>query len=527
MEVTVNVMNRLYWIWLAETFGTGFDCRAIIEEYGEPRVFFDEGEAVIDEMRRRGLIRLTNDKAERVKECFCDEALDDAKRIMEKAYRLDLKLLTLTDSAYPQKLRQIAGAPTLLYLKGEIPKIKAGPMIGVVGSRRCSYYSIKRTTKLCEDLSLGGATVVSGLAEGIDTAAAKAAIKVNRPTVAVVGCGLDRVYPASNRDLFEKIAQSGAIISEYSPGTPPKAMNFPQRNRIISGMSSGVVVVEAGGKSGALITAKDAERQRREVFVLDCFEDEHSEGDFQGCRVLAARGAIKVSGAEEIFEYYSKQDSREAGFSEETWDDRYLAWNGEDEPGDIDETEWLNRKGKTETPDNEHQKESSFDTALPIGVKVMLPEDWPEAPQYAADPRKGKFSKFLKKMKVERGIYGGTVITFDSAAKEKEEVTAKEPPKREVIPPQKLEKAENVNTKAAEGHIKAEKAEEVPFFGDDTEELSGLAKSVLKEISDVPIGMDELSGRLNVRVDKLAAALAELEINGYVVSLPGARYLLP
>ncbi|MBQ9938346.1 MAG: DNA-processing protein DprA [Oscillospiraceae bacterium] len=527
--------NWLYWVWLAEAFGPGFDCRAIIEEYGEPREFFDEGEAVIDEMRRRGLIRLSNEKAERIKDSFSDAALDDAKRILEKAYRLDLGLLTLTDSLYPQKLRNITGAPTLLYIKGVLPKAKEVPMIGVVGSRKCSHHSVNATLKLCKELSLGGATVVSGLAEGIDTAAAKAALSVNRPTVAVVGCGLDRVYPASNKELFSQIVSCGAVVSEYAPGTPPKAMNFPQRNRIISGMSSGIVVVEAGGKSGALITAKDAERQRRDVFVLDMIDDDKSIGDFQGCRVLAARGAVKVSGAKEILEYYSKKEDNAPEQGDEIWDDRYLAWDGDNEPQDFDEPEWVREKEKLRDSSysGSYDYKGDWNATPPIGVRVMLPESgWPEAPQYAADPRTKKFSRFLKKIKTQRGINGGTVITFEEFNDEmlEQEVAAQEKKRSEMPLIRRIdrvpEKTEEPPAKTEKVIPKEEKAEN-DFFDVEMDELSDVARKVLKEMSDVPIGMDELSVKLDVRVDKLAAALSELEINGYVVSLPGARYLLP
>ncbi|MBE6883759.1 MAG: DNA-protecting protein DprA [Ruminococcaceae bacterium] len=521
------VRDWLYWIWFAEAFGPGVDCRAVIEEYGEPRAFYNEGENVIDELRRRGRIKISTARADRIRDSFNEDSLDDAKRILDKVYRLGLKMTVPVDGTYPKGLRRISAMPILLYIKGELTEQQNDLMIGVVGSRKCSAYSLQRTKKLCRELAGGGAIVVSGLAEGIDTAAAQAALQADKKTIAVVGCGLDRVYPACNRGLFEKVAQNGAVISEYAPGTPPRAMNFPQRNRIISGMSSGVVVVEAGSKSGALITAKDAEKQNRDVFVLDCFEDSNSEGDFQGCRLLALRGANKIAGASDIFEYYGQKAGEAPDDESFLWEDRYLAGEQDCELYDFDEPEWLAKRyhasdinrgqGDSETGDGWHH---------PKGVRIVLPErGWPEPPICAADPKTKKFNSFLKSMSSERGIYGGTVITFDRY--NEDEVTDKKSlAMRKAEKISEPAKRKNTNIMQRESHIKAERTKEEAFFDPDLQELSELARTILKELSDIPIGLEELSGMLDVRVDKLAAALAELEISGFVKSIPGARYML-
>lgn len=175
-------------------------------------------------------------------------------------------LVTLLDKDYPPFLKEIPDPPPYLYLKGTLPA--SNKVVAVVGSRRASDYGLSVTTKLSRELAEQGVTIVSGLAMGIDAAAHRGALQVSGATVGVLGCGIDQVYPAENRQLFRDMEAKGAIVSEFAPGTPPDAPNFPRRNRIISGMSRGVLVVEAVEKSGSLITAKFALEQGREVFAV-------------------------------------------------------------------------------------------------------------------------------------------------------------------------------------------------------------------------------------------------------------------
>lgn len=176
------------------------------------------------------------------------------------------RLVTFLDDAYPPLLKEIPDPPPYLYLKGELPASKN--TIAVVGSRRASDYGISITTRLSRELAEQGVTVVSGLALGVDSAAHRAALQANGSTIGVLGCGIDLVYPSANRQLFREMEQGGAILSEFPIGTPPDAPNFPRRNRIISGLSRGVLVVEAAEKSGSLITAGFALEQGREVFAV-------------------------------------------------------------------------------------------------------------------------------------------------------------------------------------------------------------------------------------------------------------------
>lgn len=199
-------------------------------------------------------------------ESFHNEAVKDkCKRIIDRCHKNQIKILTLDDDEYPEMLKYIYDPPLVLYVRGSIPKLNT---IAVVGSRKASGYGIETAVKLSSDLVLSGFVVVSGMARGIDTAAHCGALKENGFTMAILGCGVDIPYPPENHSLMERIVESGAVISEYPPGTSPAPYHFPSRNRIISGMSLGTLVVEAGMKSGSLITVKYALEQGREVFAV-------------------------------------------------------------------------------------------------------------------------------------------------------------------------------------------------------------------------------------------------------------------
>lgn len=188
--------------------------------------------------------------------------IDTADRLR----RLGVRIIPLCDETrYPSLLRRIHDPPALLYLRGTLPP---GDALAVVGARRASAAGQRLTLELCRELASRGIAVVSGLARGIDTAAHQGALAGGGPTVGVLGCGIDRIYPPENSDLFHRVAAEGAVISEYPPDTPPLPGHFPGRNRIISGLSRGVLVVEAAMGSGSLITVDFALEQGREVFAV-------------------------------------------------------------------------------------------------------------------------------------------------------------------------------------------------------------------------------------------------------------------
>lgn len=186
---------------------------------------------------------------------------------MEKIHRLNVKVLTCNDTNYPSRLKEIYDYPPVLYIRGEmIPDDEW--CIAVVGTRRATIYGKQITEEIVTDLTRNKITIVSGLARGVDTIAHRSALNTGGRTLAVFACGLDMVYPAENERLAREIMERGALISEYPLGTRPRAENFPLRNRILSGLSLGVLVTEAGEDSGAMITARRALEQNREVFAI-------------------------------------------------------------------------------------------------------------------------------------------------------------------------------------------------------------------------------------------------------------------
>jgi DNA processing protein len=186
---------------------------------------------------------------------------------MEQIVAQGIQVLTWDDEGYPSRLKEIDQPPPILYLRGELTAEDSWA-VAVVGTRRVTAYGRQVTEELASYLAQNGVTVVSGLARGVDAIAHQAALKAGGRTLAVMGNGVDRIYPPEHRALAEQILASGALLSDYAPGTPPESANFPPRNRLISGLSLAVVVVEAGETSGALITAQFAVDQGREVFAV-------------------------------------------------------------------------------------------------------------------------------------------------------------------------------------------------------------------------------------------------------------------
>ena len=208
-------------------------------------------------------------------------------------------LLTLGDPDYPAELLQIEDPPPLLHVEGELAALRQPLRLAIVGSRNPTSQGADNAREFARALAQAGACIVSGLALGIDGAAHEGALDAGGCTLAVVGTGLDQVYPARHRALAQRIAADGALISEYLLGTPPLAANFPRRNRIISGLSQGVLVVEAALQSGSLITAREAAEQGREVFALPgSIHSPHS----RGCHALIRQGAKLVESARDILE---------------------------------------------------------------------------------------------------------------------------------------------------------------------------------------------------------------------------------
>lgn len=218
---------------------------------------------------------------------------------MDKLQRLEVQLLTIYDADYPSRLKEIFQPPPLLYVRGELTP-QDDSSVGVVGTRSPSVYGKELTSRIVPELVRSGVTIVSGLARGIDSVAHHAALDAGGRTIAVLGNGIDVVYPSENRALSNLIVGRGALVTDYPLGTKPDAFNFPARNRIISGLSMGTVVIEAQRSSGALITADYALDQNREVFA---FPGRTTDRGSSGCNRLIREGRAKlVASSEDILE---------------------------------------------------------------------------------------------------------------------------------------------------------------------------------------------------------------------------------
>ncbi len=234
-----------------------------------------------------------------------DEQIDSE---LAEAQRCGAAIVTLTDESYPPGLKAIYDPPPLLYVRGELAEADAVAM-GVVGSRRCTYYGLEQAERFGQLLGRAGFVVVSGGAHGIDTAAHRGALAAGGRTIAVMGCGLCATYPPDNVKLFDQIVSDGrgAIISELPMRTDVKGANFPKRNRIISGLSLGVLIVEAARRSGSLITARVAGEQGREVFAVPGRVDSPLS---TGANELIRSGAILVQNLDDILEHLGEVGAR-------------------------------------------------------------------------------------------------------------------------------------------------------------------------------------------------------------------------
>ena len=282
--------NLKYWValkWVEGVGNVGF--KALLEAFGTPQKVFEAPLSMI-----KAVPGIGDKTAPQIK------SFKDWKKVekeLEFADRTCVSIVTSQDPLYPSQLLSTYDYPAFLYVKGHLKEDDVN--VAVVGSRTASTYGKFTTERLCRELVLRGITVISGLARGIDSAAHRGALSGKGRTIAVLGCGLDVVYPPENEKLFTEISLQGALISEFPFGTPPNAPNFPARNRIISGISLGVVVVEASEKSGSLITARIALEQGREVFAVPGSID--SSGS-RGTNKLIKQGAKLIENVEDILE---------------------------------------------------------------------------------------------------------------------------------------------------------------------------------------------------------------------------------
>ncbi len=322
------VHELYYWIALRLTFGIGTVAyKHLLERFSSPeRIFAASAEelASVEGLSRRAMEALQSFNGNR-----------EVDEEIERIERESIAVIPYTYPGYPERLRSIYDPPPYLYVRGTLPPDDR-PVVAVVGSRHSSSYGRRIADEICRALASRGVAIISGMARGIDATAHQAAVACNGSTVAVLGSGVDVAYPRENEHLYRAIAETGAVVSEYPMGTEPSSYNFPARNRIISGLSDGVLVVEAQPKSGSLITARMALEQGRDVYAVPgsvySFKSRGPHG-------LIRSGALLVESASDILEALSLSSSAPD-------DSRALSLDGDlldlyrcldDEPAHIDE----------------------------------------------------------------------------------------------------------------------------------------------------------------------------------------------
>lgn len=291
----VDEKTSVYWIWFSLLEKVTLQQKVdLLERFGD-----------IDSIFCAPAIKL------RAVEWMTKPALDELQeRELTPAYETykackanQIHLLPYTDERYPTRLKNISDSPVLLYYKGILPDFNAQLIIGVVGTRRATAYGRSMAQFFSRQIAACGGLVISGGAKGVDTMALRGTLEAGKPAVIVVGSGLDVVYPAENKSLFAKVEETGCIIGEYAPGTPALKWHFPQRNRIVSGIANGVLVIEAPEKSGALITARQAKKFGRDVFVVPANLDLESA---KGSNALLQEKANPVSSGWDVVKKYEK-----------------------------------------------------------------------------------------------------------------------------------------------------------------------------------------------------------------------------
>ena len=281
--------NLLHWIWLSTSVRAGGESfRKLYDKFGSADAIYyaDENEiAAVIGTRSSDYTALS------------DKSLETAQKILEFCRTKSVGILVYSDDKYPENLRKISNPPVLLYYRGSLPDFNSAMCISVVGTRSVSDYGCRNAFYVSRDLAKSGATIVSGMAIGIDGVALAGALSEGKATVAVIGSGIDVCYPMQHKRLAREIVKRGCVMTEYAPGTRPSGSNFPVRNRIISGLSEATLVIEGHEKSGAVITARRAFAQGRVVYALP---GNVGNRNSEATNLLIKNGAKAFSSADDI-----------------------------------------------------------------------------------------------------------------------------------------------------------------------------------------------------------------------------------
>ncbi len=282
--------DLLYWVWLAQRLGAGTrHLRGLLDRFGSAFEIYRADDETLLGFDREGKERFLNK--------LTDKNLREADSIVASCNRLGVDIISIADPRYPARLRAIQDPPVVLYCRGPLPDLDGKLCIAVVGTRKMSEYGCRAAYKISYGLASAGVVTVSGMALGVDSVVACSGFAAEGQTVAVLGGGIDVIYPSRHRMIYNELVRRGTVMSEYPPGTRPTKYTFPARNRIISGLSQGTFVVEGDMTSGAMITARDALVQGRELFALP---GNIGESNSKGTNTMIREGAHPVSSAADI-----------------------------------------------------------------------------------------------------------------------------------------------------------------------------------------------------------------------------------
>lgn len=466
--------DYLYWIWLSLRFpaGTG-GFTEVLERFGDPYAAYAASE--------RDLVSCLGSDSPALRRLL-DKDLKEAHRIYDFCVSRDILILTYGDIAYPARLKTIQNPPILLYYVGTLPAFNRKLCIGVVGTRKMSEYGKRMAYKISYELASAGAVVVSGMALGCDAVAAAGAIGAEGTTVAVLGSGIDVVYPRQHLTLMEEIKQHGVVMTEYPPGTPPSGRHFPVRNRIISGLCQGTLAVEGDLKSGAMLTVGHAVKQGRKVFALP---GNVGESNSEGTNELIRNGATVTISAGDILDSFELTDRDLIDFE---------GYKRAKYRSELSESVLL-RLGITA-----RIRESANDDGAEPFPNVPMPIGKRRTPADVLNVRESRSGTRKK----------GSIKSQTDAAEE--------PPKAAAAVTSSDKSAESSTAKKTESRA-----------GDESEKiLASLSERDRRVFCEMPldraISIDRL-GSLGLSIGDIMTALTILEIRGLVISLPGGMYL--
>ena len=471
-----KIDSRIYWIWLQQRLGyANHAAHMVTLTPGGARKVYESSD---DELRAMG--HFTQRQIEKLR----DKSLDDVYKIIEDCTILGYGIITPEDKMYPNRMRNIYNSPMALYVWGTFPDIDDEAAIAIVGTRRASSFGRSTAQELAERLAQSGSLIVSGGAPGVDTASHSGAMKGKGKTIAVLGCGINYRYNVEGERLRRDIAQNGAVISEYPPGYAAYAPNFPLRNRIIAALSLGVVVIEAGMRSGALITVDCALEQNRDVYAVP---GRIGDPRTAGSNKMISDGAKAVLCPYDVVgEYIHRYPHRL-------------------------------RLAQSQTPLMLVMKQYVPEYEEAETAKPQQPQSERRTQHMQKPMQKAPRSKPAESVQVQQSV-------FEQVSREPmPEVQSTE--SRKLLPP----------PEPARPTVKAPVDEESESLIDQTlvqftlqsktEQLTKKAQLLLDELSDEPQTAGELMHKCGFSISETLGCLSELELEELVMSLPGGRYV--